>query len=72
MLKTICVKNLYGVKGQRPLRGLRGSAPGGVNILPYQIGNFGFKNPNFVEFCNQITVHLVCSKQIKNDFFLFF
>ena len=66
--------------GAAPLAGSGGSAPGGgpasrlagatVNTLPYQIGNFGFKNPNLVEFCNQITLRLICSKQIKNYFFL--
>ena len=62
---------LAGSKGQRPWRGPGATPLAGatVNTLPYQIGNFGFKNPNLVEFCNQITLRLICSKQIKNDFF---
>lgn len=61
MLETNYVTKPFGVKGQRPLWGPRGNAPSGVQGAA-----------NLVEFCNQITLRLICSKQIKNDFFFHF
>ena len=66
---------LRGSKGQRP-SWVRGSAPGGgpagrsagatVNTLPKLIGELFFTFLNDSNYCNQITIKSIYSKQIDN------